>query len=331
MKFKNKKIYLLLAGGTTLSENEPITVENESEVRDWFLKMPELNIMAEVEPVFICGETSSLAGIKLWQKIAKEIYGRLSEADGFIVTSRSHELLFNALALSFAILNLNKPVVFTGSQLPVLAKDLVEQKKGAFGGLGIKANLINAVQLATMTLPAVGLIFGNRCLRPAKAQRTGVYSLNIFSSVDQTYLATIDFGVSPEPKLVLPKEKPVLKDKFEPKVVALRYYPGMDFGLIKNLALGGRGLFIESLTLAPLPKEFLQGLAALKMPVVIFNRFYVPPLPQPELMGIFNLTKEAALVKFIWALGQSAEPSVVRSLMFKEYCSEFIPLNVKQL
>ena len=170
----------------------------------------------------------------------------------------------------------------------------------------------------------MGLLFGNRCLWPAKTRQAAVYSLNVFESVDESYLAKVDFGISPAEKINPPQKKPVLKNQFEEKVLALKYYPGMEAGGLKQLAVGYRGLFIESLALEPFSQEFLKGLADAKMPVVVFNRFYVPPFNQENLIEIFNLTKETALVKFMWALGQTRETSEVRNIMFNEYCGEFI-------
>ena len=129
--------------------------------------------------------------------------------------------------------------------MPILEKGLVESKKKTFGGLGVKANLINAVQIATMDIPAVGLMFGNRCLRAVKAQRSAVYSLNIFTSADDTYLAKIDFGISPSEKVQLPTHESILKNSFEQNVSLVKYYPGMSFDILKESSGDSKGLIIE--------------------------------------------------------------------------------------
>ena len=68
----------------------------------------------------------------------------------------------------------------------------------------------------------------------------------------------------------------------------------------------------------------MQGLKKIKELVLIYNRFYVPRLKADNLIEIFDLTKETALVKFIWALGQSKDLNEIRSLMLNEQVGEFI-------
>ena len=81
---------------------------------------------------------------------------------------------------------------------------------------------------------------------------------------------------------------------------------------------------IESLPLEPFEENFLQCLKKIKKLVLIYNRFYVPRLKADNLIEIFDLTKETALVKFIWALGQSKDLNEIRSLMLNEQVGEFI-------
>lgn len=324
MKIKNKKICLLVAGGTVLSEKDLSAVETGSDLGNWLLKMPELSIMADVEPVFICGEKSPFKGIELWQKIAGEIYSRLNQSAGFIVTSSVNDVLYNALAASFAIENINKPIIFTGSQLPIINKELIEKKRKVFGGLGIKANLINAVQIATMDIPAVGIMFGNRCIRAVRAQRSAIYSLNVFTSVDDSYLAKIDFGVSPAEKNQPSAQKPILKDKFEQNVFLIKYFSGMSFDTLKSLLETSRGLVIEGSPIEGFAKEFLNGLKKLKIPVVVYNNFFVQKLRAENIIEISNMTLETTLIKFMWALGQSGNVFEIRELMYEQFCNEFI-------
>ncbi|MBU1036604.1 asparaginase [Patescibacteria group bacterium] len=320
---KTKKICLLIAGGTILSEKDQAKVEKNSDIQTWLEKMPELSIVAEIEPVFIIGENNDFSGKELWQKIIKEIYERLDSFAGFIVTSRVNNIIYNALAVSFAMVNLNKTVIFTGSQLPVINKESILLKK-TFGGLGIKANLINAIQIATMELPVVGLMFGNSFIRAVKAVRSTVYALNIFSSVDNTYLAKIDFGISPQEKVKLPTSKPELKNNFASEVLVIKYYPGFNLDLIKDSLKQSKGLFIEGLAIQTLNKKFIEDLKSLKIPVVVYNNFFIEDLKTKNIIEVSKMTKETALVKFMWVLGQTKDLVKIKELMLEERCAEFI-------
>ena len=323
-RVKNKKICLLLAGGTILSEKDKESVKKKEDIAGWVARMPELLIMGELEPVFVYGEEEAPSGKELWQKLAQEIFFRLNNYDGFIITSRVDEILFTAISASFAITNLNKPVVFTGSQLPLVDKELVSNKKKSFGGLGVKSNLINAVQVATMDFPAVGLMFGNSFLRAVKARRSAVYDLNIFASVDGKYLAKIDFGISPQERVEKPAGQPFLRDKFDDNIAQIKYFPGFKMSKMKMDFSKAHGLLVGSLPIEPFSNEFLKELTGLKMPVVVHNRFYVPRLNRNNIIEMSNISKEAALVKFMWALGQTNDIAQIRSMMLNQSCGEFI-------
>lgn len=324
MSLINRKVCLLIAGGTILADNDDFFVEEPSDVQIWMDKMPELMIMGKIEPVFVCGEKTNLHGAKLWKNLANEVCSRLKNYNGFIVTSPTNDVLYNSIALSFALPNIPKPVVFTGSQLPVVNKNLLDKRKQPYSGLGVKPNLINAVQVAGMEFGAVGIMFGNRCLMPTKTNREDIYSMNIFTSVDDSCLAKIDFGISmlkEVPDLTGPFQ---LKDNFSENVTYLKYYPGMDFAFFKKITAGTGGVIFEALTLEPFGKDFLDGLKTLKKPILVYNRFYVPKLNAENIIEVFGLTKESAIVKFIWALGQSNDVNEIRSLMLNNLRGEFI-------
>ncbi|MFA6305056.1 MAG: asparaginase domain-containing protein [Patescibacteria group bacterium] len=323
-QFPNKKVCLLLAGGTALAENDSTPIQTEADVAPWLKKLTELAIIGEITPVFICGEENRLLGQVLWQKLSQTIFERLNDFDGFVVTSISPDLLYNALALSFALQNLNKPVVFIGSPLLAVHKNLIEAKKVSLNGLGLRASLINAIQIATMPFGAVGLVFGKFCLRAVKTPHIDLYSLNIFGAPDESYLAKIDFSFSLFEPLALPSGTTTLKNNFAAKVLSVDYYPGLDFEAFKKSIQGAAGVMLKGLSFAPLDESFLEKLKKLSIPVLVYNRFYVPPLNGDNLIECYNLTKQTALIKFIWALGQTSDLAEIRGLMAKEFCGEFL-------
>lgn len=305
-----------------ISDKDLTCVNSAKDIGPWLDKMPELAIIAAIEPVFICSEKDPLPGPVLWKQLSAEIFKRLNSYDGFVVTGSTSSVLDNALAVSFALNNLNKPVVFTGSQLPALNKDLLEGKN--LGLLGLKPNLINALQVATMDFGAVGLVYGSRCLRAVKARQVGIYLPDIFESADNGYFAKIDFSISLVEKFTPSEEPPILKNNFSAKVLLLDYYPGFDVSLLKKTLEGYQGLMVQYAALKKMPKSLVDNLSKLKIPVALYNRFYVSELNQENIIEVFGLTKGAALHKFIWALGQATQLSEIRSLMNNEICHEFL-------
>lgn len=329
MTIKTKKICLLFAGGTALDEAKisETSVYQPGDINKWLQQVPELKLLAKVEPLFIKGETEDLNGPPLWQKISNQIYQKYSSYDGFVILNDPETVLHLGIALSFALKNLGKPVILTGSQVSERSLKIPEwtiKKAKAFGGLGVKSNLINAVQMATMNFPVVGLIFGNQCLRPVKAENNAVYSLNIFSSADNQYLAKVDFGISPEDKLEKPSGRLILKNKYESGVIYVKYHPGMNITALKALLSHSQGLVLEVLTGVPLPKLLIKALDQLKIPMVIYNRLYMPRLNKKNLIEISEITPETVLIKLMWVLGQTQNSEEIRNLMYEDFCSEFL-------
>ncbi len=253
-------------------EQDRHSVNSIEDMEGWIKKLPVLSIMGAVEPVFICGEEDHPRGPVLWQRLAAEVFSRYNDFDGFIITNAPHDMLYNAVALSFALKNLNKPVVFTGSPLGAVNKRMAEIKKFSLGGLGIRGNLINAVQIVTMPFGAVGIIFGKFCLRAVKVRRTELGSLNIFTGVDDSYLAKIDFSFNLFEPFIPPTQSLELKNNFAANVLALDYYPGLDFKLFQKAIIGVEGLLVKGMPLEPFDKKFLARLKKLDLPI-FYNGF----------------------------------------------------------
>jgi len=322
MKNKNKKIALLFAGGTTLTDKDisGSSVNRESEIAGWLAQLPELILMAKIEPIFICLGTEELKGVRLWQKVSQLIFEKQETFEGFVILTDLTEVLNLGIALSFALVNLNKPVILTSSQITketVLLADWKEKQGKAYGGLGARANLINAVQIANLGLPAVALMFGNRIIRPTKARRIQTLGLNLFDSIDDKYLGKIDFGISLSEKIKPSTESMELKNQFEENIQIINWLIGNR--LVKLSDNQAKGIIVRDL-------PNLQDLAGAsgKVPILVYNRFLIDQR-QKEKENIIvtnNLTWETAVVKFMWVLAQKENNA--EAVMDKECCGEFI-------
>lgn len=319
MKPKNKKICLLFSGGTTLSEKdiERSSVRKEEDIKEWLEQVPEITIMADIEPVFICGEEQGLKGKVLWQKVSEVIYEKANKADGFVVVVSLESVINLGIALSFALQNLNKAVILTGSQITkdsIKFPDWPEKKKKSYGGLGVKANLINAVQAVNLGLPTKALMFGNRIISPVKARRIQALGLNLFESVDGKYLGKIDFGISLTERFKARESKVELKNQFENNIQIIEYFPGIDINKSIN---SSKGIIIRNLSDL---SEF--NIKDNKVPVLVHNPYLISQQNHSGNIIVANkMTWETAVIKFMWALGQGSDP---REVMQLEHCNEFI-------
>jgi len=320
MKSKNKKIFLLFAGGTALDEKDinGTSVQKEANMAGWLEQVPEATLMAKIEPIFVSKGRSELSGIKLWQRIGQIIFEKAEEADGFVIVTDVESVLNLGIALCFSLKNFNKAVILTSSQITkeaVKLSDWPVKKAKAYGGLGVKANLINAVQIVNMSLPAVSLMFGNRIINPVKAKRIQTIGLNLFESADNKYLGKIDFGISITEK-IQPGQGPIkLRNNFEEDIQFINFFSGTNFK--KEINLNAKGIVIKDLpSLAELKDADIKKSALVHSPFLTAANS-----PSEKIFMAHQMTWETAVIKYMWALAQGANPV---ELMENEYCGEFV-------
>lgn len=328
MKLKRKKILLLYCGGLNLPP--------QGTPRSWFLKwlktMPELKLMAEINPVFVFGGRGEEITPLIWQKIAKEIFKKINSYDGFIVIHGPSRALFSAAALSFAVQNLNKPIVFTGvSQEKEVVYKNIKDIGGIFGeynNLGIKANLVNALQVATTNLPEVGLMFGNQLVKAVWATKSKESSFNIFDSLKIDPLAKIDFGIRlPEKKLALKNKKqgsPKLIQKFDSNIQILELNPTLTPEELNKLCRKSSGLIIKIPFGEKIPAFLIKLGKENKCPIIIFDHLKIIKSKPEGLVVIQNITPESLITKFMLALGQTKDKKKIKKIMLTNYLGEFI-------
>ena len=116
------KVLLISTGGTiTMVRDKASGALVPAEMETFKAFMPELfagNVEVEIEAFSPLIDSSDI-GPDSWEKMARIVYDRYEEYDGFVILHGTDTMSYSASALSFMLENLGKPVVFTGSQLPV--------------------------------------------------------------------------------------------------------------------------------------------------------------------------------------------------------------------
>ena len=326
MTAQKKKICILLAGGTwTLAKNkEVLMVNQEEDVPAWLNTMPELNILADTKVVFLSGE-EEIAGPALWEKMAKFIAGQAKNYDSFIIVSKVEQLILTANALTFLLQNINKTIVLTGAQMSGLylrdKKELAQSLMANYGGFSLRANLINALQVATETLPRPSIMFGSRLVLGTKAKLERQKNNYFFSSLDNDYLAKVDFGISLKSDLSYPKKATKIFSKINSKLLIVDNSLADDWSGLKNLAKNYQGVLVkmqrESLT-----EEQAKIIKVLDLPVI----FYHPVYLNPSKLGIHLLacSWEAAIVKTLWVLSNFTKTQDVATQLASDVAGEFL-------
>lgn len=182
----------------------------------------------------------------MWQRLASIIYERYEDYDGFVILHGTDTMAYSASALSFMLENLSKPVIFTGSQLPV----------GAPRTDG-KENLVSAVEIAAAKtsegkarVPEVAIYFGSKLLRGNRATKVNSESFEAFDSPNLEALAQAGINIRYNDKLILPVPQAPLKlhKELDTRVSILKIHPGITPGVVRNILLGAdtRAVIIET-------------------------------------------------------------------------------------
>ena len=307
MVVKSKKVYLMVCGQVF-----------DGKQRDWLKNMPELGIIANVEPVFVFEKNSADITPEIWIKLAEEINSRIDEASGFVVLHGIDNILYTASVLSFLLQNLIRPIVFTGGQLKPVGNKKID----------IRANIINAAQAASFEFSEIGLMFGNRLLRANQASRSSDDSLNIFVTPPSGILGRIDFSIRIFDKVVHKnKGKTKLYSELNNNIEIVKVGPTLSLkDLAKRLA-DRDGVIVKAGKYESLPADlmFLLEKVTKDTPVVIWSKVLEHSVMAPKnFLLVNNMTWEATLTKFMWVLAQTNSLKKVKELMSQDLAGEIL-------
>ncbi len=171
---------------------------------------------------------------EFWVKIAKKIEENYSAYDGFVVLHGSDTMAFTASALSFLLENLSKPVVITGSQLPI---DVVRTDG--------RGNFLSAIEIAAAKengvaiVPEVSIFFHNKLMRGNRTTKRDAENFDAFDSPNHPNLAETGIHIKYNRHRILPSSgKPlVVNDKFDHNVGVLKLFPGITPDFVRNTLL----------------------------------------------------------------------------------------------
>lgn len=275
-----------------------------------------------------------------WTRIAAALQAHAADYAGFVITHGTDTLAYTAAALSFMCAGLDKPVVVTGSQIPLAAprSDGVE-------------NLLGALQLAACAeLVEVCVCFRGRVLRGNRAVKVHATALEAFDSPNAPWLGTIGIDLQLNHPLLLPAGMPAfdtasVTPAFDPAAVAvLRLYPGIQTGLV-NALLGQPGLkalilqsygvgnaptanhsLIEALEAAIARGTLIVNLTQCAQGQVLGDTYATgAALARIGVLSGGDMTLEATFAKLHWLLAQGTTPAVIRDRMGQAMCGERTP------
>lgn len=206
-----------------------------------------------------------------WIKIAKDIFAHYKEFDGFVILHGTDTLAYTASALSFLLHGLDKPVILTGSQVP-----LVETRNDA------RENLISSLVLSTCyPIYEVCICFGNKLLRGCRATKVDAQSFDAFDSPNFPLLAKVGVEIVLNEQVLNRKEsqyfKLLLDQLKSEKLAIVPLFPGISPDVIYSLCDAEiKGIILESFGTGNGPgqdKMFLEAIkAGVDKGIVFVNR-----------------------------------------------------------
>lgn len=289
-------------------------------------ELPPIAFM-ELDPLI----DSSNATPDTWCTIARILHQHRAHHAGFVVLHGTDTMAYTASALSFMLPGFGKPVVVTGSQIPIA--------RARSDG---RQNLITALQVAARSdVPEVSLLFGETLLRGNRATKVDAFGLHAFESPQCGPLAEIGVEVVVNSALVRSdEEEPGLVADELGQVAAVRLFPGFSASLLANMCRPPlQGLIIEAYGAGNGPSDDREFLAAIEdatsrgiVVVVVTQCVRGSVQPQAYATGSalmragavpgFDMTTEAALTKLAVLLGRGLDSRTVAEMMQLDLAGE---------
>ncbi len=337
------KVLLLFTGGTISMVRDPQSgALHPADMTTFQSFVPELfagNIEVEMLPFEPLLDSSDINPDN-WAKMAHMVYDNFNNYDGFVILHGTDTMSYSASALSFMLQDLTKPVVFTGSQLPVgvLRSDA-------------KENLLTAIEIAAAKdengnamVPEVTIFMDDELYRGNRTTKRNAEHFSAFNSYNYPALARAGVRLTYNKQFINTPSTDAqlrLRDKTDCNVAVLKLFPGITEPVVKAILStpGLRGVVLETYGAGNAPScdwlyQHLRN--AVERGIIIVNKTqcntgsvamgqYAVSLPllKAGVLSGYDITTEALLTKMMYLFGENPNNNeLVKQLLQTPLCGE---------
>ena len=339
---KASAILIIYTGGTIGMKQDPVDQTLKpfdfSQIAD---EVPELRKFAVRIDAYTFNPLIDSSDVEpsLWIRLAHLVRDRYDDYDGFVILHGTDTMAYSASALSFMLEGLTKPVIFTGSQLPIG----VPRTDG-------KENLISAVEIAAAAdeeghalVPEVSIFFDSVLIRGNRATKLSAEAFNAFASPDCPPLAEAGIRIRYNRGVIrYPDDwnRPLkVHDRLDTRVAILKVHPGITPELVTVFLLApeiraviletyGSGNAITRPWFLSLVREAGKSKAivnvtqcksgSVNMDIYATGR----TLKLAGVVSGYDITTEAALGKLFVLLGENPDNEAVKNRFGEDLCGE---------
>ena len=326
-----KKLLLIATGGTIASRQTESGLSPQLTSEELLSCIPEVRNVCDLDTVQPFNLDSTNMRPENWLKLIDIIRETYDCYDGFVITHGTDTMAYAAAMLYYHIQNSPKPVVLTGSQVSIYARDT-----------DARENLRGAIYYACdEDACGVHVVFDNKVICGNRAQKTRTRSFNAFSSIDYPEVAFIRGGKLHYYIRENQTGPAVFYDKLDTRVFVIKLIPGLNPGILDYVADHARAVVIESFGVGGIPyydsDEFSDKIGRLvENGVKIVVTTQVPHegsdmelyqvgfriKQRYELLEAHAMTTESVVAKVEWALGNAASDEEFRRLFLSPVGNE---------
>ena len=326
----NKKICILYTGGTI---GMVPTQDGYAPKKGYFRsllddisqlkheEMPKWDLV-EFDPLL----DSSDISVDEWNSIGRAIAERYDEYDGFVILHGTDTMAYTASALSFMLEGLGKPVVMTGSQIP-----MCEVRSDG------RDNIINSLMIASQGVAnEVSIYFAGKLIRGNRATKTSADDLIAFTSPSYPPLASVGIDIKYSKRgLQLPEQPAVfsLREFRRVPIAVLKLFPGMRFDIFEPIISRNiKGVILEAFGSGNIPSQNSELIDSIRRTtengalIAVCSQCYQgtarigayaasSKLKDFGAVSCLDMTTEAAVAKLYYLFSQDMDPDTLKRAM----------------